>query len=216
MAEADKAGFVSPFVDRLRQAMGSTSQAVVAKRADVSTSAMTRYMQGSIPGVDVAARLARVCGVSLEWLATGDGVPNGARAGFAEVPILDVRLAAGGGELTETAQQIGTMPFDYGLLRSLGRSSAEGLVVLEADGDSMEPLIADGARVLADTRDIRLREGVFGFRMGDELRVKRLRKRGEGVEVISENSHYEPELLVGEALNDFAILGRVLWSASPL
>lgn len=81
----------------------------------------------------------------------------------------------------------------------------------------MEPLISDGARVLADTTDTRLREGVFAFRMGDELRVKRLRRLGaDAVEVISDNPRYDPETLSGEALDHFAILGRIRWTATPL
>jgi phage repressor protein C with HTH and peptisase S24 domain len=207
----------SAFVDRLRAAMGGTAQAVVAKRAQISTSAFSKLLQGAEPGLFKAARIAKATGVSLEWLATGAGSPNARQAGFCEVPILDVRLAAGAASLSDAAQQIGTMPFDNELLRSLGRTSEEGLVVLTAEGDSMEPIIADGARVLADTRDTRLREGIFAFRIGDELRVKRLRRLGtDAVEVISENPRYEPEVLSGQVIEHFAILGRVLWAATPI
>lgn len=207
----------SAFVDRLRSAIADTPQAVVAKRARISTSAFSKLLQGAEPGLFKAARIAKATGVNLDWLATGLGSPSAARAGYVEVPILDVRLAAGAASMADAAQQIGVMPFDHGLLRSLGRSSEEGLVVLTAEGDSMEPLIADGARVLADTKDTRLREGIFAFRIGDELRVKRLRRVGtEAVEVLSENPRYDPELLQGEMLEQFAILGRVLWAATPI
>ncbi|PZO04816.1 MAG: hypothetical protein DCF29_09400 [Alphaproteobacteria bacterium] len=207
----------SAFVDRLRSAMADMSQAVVAKRSRISTSAFSKLLQGAEPGLFKAARIARTTGVNLDWLATGQGNPNAAKAGYLEVPILDVRLAAGAASLSDASQQIGAMPFDHGLLRSLGRSSGEGLVVLTAEGDSMEPLIADGARVLADTTDTRLREGIFAFRIGDELRVKRLRRRGsEAVEVLSENPRYDPELLEGHDLDQFAILGRVLWAATSI
>lgn len=217
MSDEDDDDFSSSFVDRLRAAIGSTPQAVIAKRAQISTSAFSKLLQGSEPGLFKAARIAKATGVNLEWLATGVGSPSAARAGFVEVPILDVRLAAGAASLADAAQQIGTMPFDLELMRSIGRPSPDGLVVLTAEGDSMEPLIADGARVLADTNDTRLREGIFAFRIGDELRVKRLRRRGADViEVLSENPRYEPETLTGEALRHFAILGRVLWAATPL
>lgn len=210
--------FADAFVDRLRSAMGDAPQAVVAKRARVSTSNFSRLFQGREPGLFKAARIAKALGVNLEWLASGAGDPNAARAGYIEVPILDVRLAAGAASLSDAAQQIGSMPFDLELMRSIvGKASAEGLVVLTAEGDSMEPLIADGARVLADTSDTRLREGIFAFRIGDELRVKRLRRLGsDAVEVISENGRYEPEVLTGEVLQHFAILGRVLWAATTI
>lgn len=217
MSDDEDRDIAAAFVDRLRSAVADTPQAVVAKRSRISTSAFSKLFHGTEPGLFKAARIAKATGVNLNWLATGAGSPNAARDGYVEVPILDVRLAAGASSLTDAAQQIGTMPLDMGLLRSLGRSTAEGLVILEAEGDSMEPIIADGARVMADTTDTRLREGIFAFRIGDELRVKRLRRRGaDAVEIISENPRYEPETLSGEALEHFAILGRVRWAATSL
>ena len=178
----------------------------------MSLSGFNQLLKGkSEPGAFKLARIAKVLNVSLEWLATGTGQPNGTVQGFVEIPLLDVQLAAGAGSITDLAQQIGLVPMDMAMLRALGRSSSDGLRFVEAEGDSMEPLISDGARVLVDTRDTRFREGVFAFRLGDELRIKRLRRRGlDGVEVISDNTHYEPELLEGHALEHFAILGRAL------
>lgn len=206
----------SGFGERLRAALGASAQNVVAKRAQVSTSSMARYLQGQMPPLDVAAKLAHVLGVDLVWLATGRGLPNAAAGGFQSIPIYDVRLAAGAASFAEGAQQIGAMPVDLGLLRSIGRISGDGLAGFEAEGDSMFPLIADGARVLADLNDSRLREGVFAFRFDDELRIKRLRRTVDGVEVISQNPLYEPELLRGEDLDRFAIIGRALMAFSPL
>ena len=80
----------------------------------------------------------------------------------------------------------------------------------------MEPTIPDGARVLLDLKDNRLREGIFGFRLDDELRVKRLRRINEGVEIISDNPRYEPERLVGHDLDRFAVIGRVWWMGAIL
>lgn len=218
MVDDDITGAFSDFAERLRAAVGDKSQAVIAKRADMSSSGFNQLLKGkSEPGAFKLARIARVVGVDLQWLATGEGNPNGAASGYADIPILDVRLAAGAASISDGARQIGVMPMDMALLRSLGRSSSEGLTIVEAEGDSMEPIVADGARVLVDTKDDRLREGIFAFRLGDELRIKRLRRRGvDSVEVLSENARYEPELLSGEQLEHFAILGRALWAATPL
>lgn len=206
----------SAFVDRLRAVMGDLSQAVVAKRARIPTSTFSKILQGAEPGLFKAARIADALGVNLEWLATGHGQPNGAIGGYRDVPIYDVRLAAGAASFTDGAVRIGEMPFDFELLRNIGRTNTEGLAVLEAEGDSMEPLIADGARVLTDLKDTRLREGIFAFRLDDELRLKRLRRTADGIEVLSENPRYEPELLTGQVLDRFAIIGRVLWAGSVI
>ena len=204
------------FVERLASALGGLSQAVVAKRARVSTTVMSQYLRGSEPSLFRAARLADVLGVSLRWLATGEGQPNAAASGFFSIPIYDVRLAAGAASFAEVARRIGEMPIDVDLLRQLGRGNADGLAAVEAEGDSMEPLISDGARVIMDLHDTRLREGVFGFRMGDELRVKRLRRLADGVEIMSENPRYEPERLTGDVLDQFAIIGRVRLAVSVI
>jgi phage repressor protein C with HTH and peptisase S24 domain len=80
----------------------------------------------------------------------------------------------------------------------------------------MEPLIADGARVVLNLRDTRLREGIFGFRTGDELRMKRLRRLADGVEILSENPRYEPERLIGPDLEHFQIIGKAMLGVTVL
>lgn len=192
------------------------AQAVLAKRADISTSKLSRILQGAEPSLHDAIRLARAVGADLIWLATGRGSPNAAAGGFVTVPIYDVRLAAGVATFSEAAEQIGEMPFDKGLLQDLGRTSTDGLGVFTAEGDSMFPTIQDGGRVLADLRDTRLRDGVFAFRTGDDLRIKRLRRRVDGIEIISDNDRYPAELVQGEAADDVTIIGRVLWTGSVM
>lgn len=206
----------SDFGARLKIAMGATPQTIVAKRVHISTSTMSRILQGQDPGLDVAVRLARETEVDLMWLATGAGKPNAAAGGYVAVPIYDVRLAAGVASFSDAADQIGEMPFDKGLLRDLGRTNADGLAVFIAEGDSMWPTIADGARVLADLRDTRLREGIFAFRTGDELRIKRLRRLVDGIEIRSDNNRYSPETLHGDAADELAIIGHVLWTGTAL
>lgn len=192
------------------------NQNLLAQRADVSKSTLSRILQGQEPKLDEAVRLARETGANLMWLATGRGAAGGPDAGFVSVPIYDVRLAAGVAAFADAAEQIGEMPFDLGLLREIGRTSADGLAVFNAEGDSMAPNIQDAARVLTDLRDTRLREGVFAFRTGDELRIKRLRRLVDGIEIRSDNLIYPPEQLIGEAADELTIIGRVLWTGTVL
>lgn len=205
------------FAERLELALGGREKGVIARRARIAPSTFTKYLGGtSEPGAFKVARLAESLGVSLAWLLTGKGLPNAAAAGYHGVPVYDVKLAAGCATFAEGAKVIGEAPIDLDLLRQLGRTNAEGLGMLEADGDSMEPTIPDGARVLIDLRDTRLREGVFAFRLDDELRVKRLRRLAEGIEVLSDNPRYEPERLEGHELERFAVIGRVRWVGAVL
>ncbi|NBB51463.1 hypothetical protein GVN24_24570 [Rhizobium sp. CRIBSB] len=197
--------------------MGDQQQVHVRKRADISSTSMSLYLAGErVPKFIDGVRLAVVLGVDPTWLATGRGSPNAAASGYFAIPIYDVRLAAGVATFADAAEQIGEMPVDRGLLRDLNRTTADGLAVFIAEGDSMEPKISDGARVLADLRDTRLREGVFAFRTGDELRVKRLRRLVDGIQIISDNDIYAPELLTGDAADELTIIGRVLCTVNLL
>ncbi|WP_445157368.1 helix-turn-helix domain-containing protein [Halomonas sp. E14] len=64
------------FGARLRQAIGSRSVLSFAKECGISDSLVRKYLAGSLPGLDKALTMARVAGVSLEWLATGRGSPE--------------------------------------------------------------------------------------------------------------------------------------------
>lgn len=196
--------------------MGQMTPAWLAKRADVPRATLDRILAGQEPRLGDALRLARVVETDLQWLATGRGAPNAASAGFVSVPIYDVRLAAGVATFAEAAEQIGEMPFDLGLLRDLGRTNTDGLAVFTAEGDSMWPTVQDGGRVLTDLKDVRLREGVFAFRTGDDLRIKRLRRLVDGIEIRSDNERYPPELLTGDAADELTIIGSVLWTGTPI
>jgi phage repressor protein C with HTH and peptisase S24 domain len=196
--------------------MGAMTANHLAQRAQVSKSTLSRILQGQEPKLDEAVRLAREVGQDLLWLATGKGAPKAAAGGFVAVPIYDVRLAAGVAAFADAADQIGEMPFDPGLLRDLGRTNADGLAVFVAEGDSMWPTIQDGARVLTDLKNTRLREGIFAFRTGDELRIKRLRRLVDGIEIRSDNDRYPPETLIGEAADELTIIGSVLWTGTVL
>ena len=217
--DREEAAPVGDFAIRLRSVApsGKGAQKIVGSRAGIPAQSMSKYWRGPTePNLKAAASIARAVGVRLEWLAAGYGPANAAEAGFIGVAIYDVRLAAGAASFADAANAIGEMPFDKELLRQLGRADATDLGVMEAEGDSMEPLIADGARVVIDFRDTRLREGVFAFRVGDELRIKRLRRMVDGVEVLSENPRYKAEMLSKDHLDQFAIIGRALWAGSPL
>lgn len=205
------------FGERLVASMGEhTSQAALRKQTGIASTSMSLYVAGQrIPKFIDGVRIAHALGVDPTWLATGIGGPMPASEHLT-VPIYDVRLAAGVASFSDAAEQIGEMPFDRQMLSGLRRSSAEGLAVFQAEGDSMWPTIQDGARVLADLKDTRLREGVFAFRTGNELRIKRLRRLVDGIEIRSDNDRYPPEVLKGDEADEVAIIGAVLWTGSVL
>jgi phage repressor protein C with HTH and peptisase S24 domain len=196
--------------------MGRVAQSEIAKRAGVSKSIVSQYLRGTEPSLFRAVKLADVLGVSLRWLATGEGGGQDDSSTYHMAPIYDVQLAGPTAAFLDAARKIGEMPIDSGLLSRISRTDTRGLAAFNVEGDAMEPLISDGARVLIDLEDTRLREGVWAYRIRDEVSVKRLRRLADGVEILSENPRYEPERLHGDQLKPFTVIGRALLTARIL
>ncbi|MDZ4375081.1 MAG: S24 family peptidase [Phenylobacterium sp.] len=197
-------------IDYAVQRLGGSVKAAMV--TDIPKSTLNRWTQENGPDVPSQAirALAAAAKVSVSWMVTGHGAPDASTQGFFEVPLYDVRLAAGVAKFSEAAKVVTMVPIDADLLRQIGRTSAEGLGWVESDGDSMAPTIPDGSRVLLDLHDTRLREGVFGFRLDNSLRVKRLLRHGDGVEIISDNTRYPSERMDLDQLEreQFQIIGR--------
>lgn len=73
------------FSRRLRIAKGKSSANAFAQECGISESILRKYLAGvSVPGADKLVDIARVGGVSLIWLATGEGAPDGEVTGTPE------------------------------------------------------------------------------------------------------------------------------------
>lgn len=73
MFKIDFDGDSTPVLDRMIEAYGFTSKLMLAQHFDMAASTLSgRYRRGGFPA-DMAARCVADTGVSLEWLATGEG-----------------------------------------------------------------------------------------------------------------------------------------------
>lgn len=112
-------------------------------------------------------------------------VTSGARAAandsFEPVPELaDVRLAAGDGIENHAEEQTGVIQFRRSFLRSVGADAGKALVVY-AKGDSMDPVIKDGAALLVvPNENLTLRDlaagGVYAINYDGKMIVKTVAK----------------------------------------
>ncbi|MFM7779963.1 MAG: helix-turn-helix transcriptional regulator, partial [Alphaproteobacteria bacterium] len=76
----------------------------------------------------------------------------GGMPGFSQVPELDVRASAGHGAFHEGDEEIKAVwMFPDAVIRHELRARSANLRIITIDGDSMEPLLASGDRVLVDT-----------------------------------------------------------------
>ncbi len=194
---------------------------VWAKEAGIPNATFNRiWNDAQIPKYDNLIKIAKFSGVSLDWLLLGkankpaDYSEASKESEFITIPRVDIQLAAGGGVLNgDHVEKLDEIPFTRQFLgRKLGRTKTDGLVILTADGDSMDPLISDGDLVMVDRKRNTLSDGVYAFVYGGMARVKKLRATLSGdIEVISQNPEYKDELLKRSELDDFHIIGKVVW-----
>ncbi len=202
------------FAKRLAEAIWPEKPTAFAARAGVSSGLMSKYLRGggaSGHRLDIVAKIALAAGVSLDWLVWGKG--EGSPAGeVIRVPRYEATLAAGSGSWNDGRRQLDFVPFTPEFFRKrLGRSGASGCSILEGSGDSMAPAISDGDLIMIDEQDTQITDGVFAFVLDGLARVKRFRRRLDGVTIISDNPSYGSEDLPSDQLDRLNMIGRVVW-----
>lgn len=220
--------------ERLRQAVKAAGgNQAVATRAGMHLGTMNRYIGGRDMKAGAMIVLAKACGVTLDWLATGEdgketerkpggdsgmqalieGPPDIAEERFSYIPRYDVRASAGKGIEAHEEQIIGYVAFRNAWLNSSFFRNKSNLSFIEASGDSMEPTISDGDYLLVDTSARDLQNGkIYALTVNDRLLVKRIQLRLDGsVLVKSDNKHYDPELISADTVQSLHIVGQVIW-----
>lgn len=207
------------FASRLREAISPERPTAFAARSGLPHTTVSKYLRGAGgqgPRLDLVARMAEAAGTSIDWLVWGKGDGSGA-GDTVRVARYDATLAAGAGSWNEGKKRLDDVPFTPAFFQKrLGRTSGAGFAVVEARGDSMEPGISDGDLLLIDENDTRLSDGVFAFVLEEEARVKRFRRRLDGLSIISDNTAYPPEDVPADQLGRVSVIGRVRWVGKTL
>jgi transcriptional regulator with XRE-family HTH domain len=208
--------------DRLRDLVASEvkhrgSQAAVARAADLSPTTLAQMLNGD--GDIGASRLAKLCeslAVSMDYVLLGVGGPTG--PDMALVPMHDIAFSAGYGAdgiIKGTSNATAQFP-EYWLREQFGK--VEGLRLVKASGDSMEPTITDGQWVMIDIGR-QAGDGIFAVRVWDDLFIKRLQFQTTRVLAISDNPSYEIFVINLKDKADreaFQVIGRVVWTGKML
>lgn len=196
--------------ERLRQAAQAIGITRAAKAACVPYTTLRDYMNGGEMKFSSIASLARVCDVSLDWLAYGVGEEptppqtreeTPARGGHqAVIPWLDNRedgLRISKSWLARTFRQDGT-----------------SLRLVSVIGDAMLPTLVENDLVILDTANQQIHgSGLFALAVDDSILIRRLERRlGGGLRVIADNDRYPPQDLTQDEASDLKIVGEVLWS----
>jgi phage repressor protein C with HTH and peptisase S24 domain len=140
------------------------SRVDAAEVAHVTPEHLASYIGGRAkPPFELMSRLARAKGVSLDWVATGEGNPErgGMQDGFAVIDVAETDSSSGHGSYPlgdETREQVA---FARAWLRSIIRAPEDRLRVVFNRGIANEPAIKDGEIMLVETGLERIGEDAF-------------------------------------------------------
>ncbi|HET8728570.1 MAG TPA: S24 family peptidase [Alphaproteobacteria bacterium] len=201
--------------ERLAAALGGRGTPPVAPQEVLALAGVSR---GPAAGHEVRPQGARSVVAAetprtpVQGEAAGPLVEIGARE-YAAIPVFDLRLSAGPGAFVEEAPEpLFHQMFEHQWLRRLTVTSVDALILARISGDSMEDTLRDGDQVLVDlTRRHVSSDGLYGYRIDDELQVKRIARHPVTnlLTIRSDNPRYPswPDV----APDSITIIGRVVW-----
>jgi phage repressor protein C with HTH and peptisase S24 domain len=206
----------------IQRAGGATEMAI---KGGFSPSVLRKWRsEQSDPSRKHVVKLAQFGGVSLEWLATGKGSPDGDIPAVAPleledyvfIPLYDARCGVDNGNWNEGSRVIAKLSFTQYSLRKQCLTH-DRLSAIRIDGDSMEPILHSGDTVLIDHTSVTIEgEGIYVLRLDGHLYAKRLQRNFDGIVIISENKQYPSITVPSDRLNELDIVGRAVWSAGWL
>ena len=139
--------------------------------------------------------------------------------GYSVVPEIDVRVAAGAGAWNEELEEIKeAWLFADPLIRHEFRAKPDDCRMITVDGDSMEPLLSSGDRIMIDvSRNLPSPPGIFVIWDGLGLVAKR----------VEHVPHSDPPKVVLKSLNpeydsyervadEIRVVGRAVWASRRL
>lgn len=128
------------------------------------------------------------------------------------IPALGVKASAGDGSFL-WGNEIGQGPFLFAeewLRREFG--SIPSLRLIQIQGDSQLPDLADGDWAIIDTSKSKLENGLAVVRLDDCLMIKRLQREGQFLQLISRNPIYAPTAIdLSKEEYRVTVIGRVVY-----
>ncbi|MCL5966344.1 MAG: XRE family transcriptional regulator [Deltaproteobacteria bacterium] len=210
--------------ENIREALKARgwSRADLARTTRIDFSYLDRLLQGKARfNEDLIEAIAKALGVApsgapapipvrITYSRTFEDprLPQKREFDYLPIPIVEPRVAAGNPEVV-SSEQVLDIVFIH--RRALKRRSAQGYICTVVTGDSMAPVIRDGAIVCIDSRarpEGRKvpKESIWAVRKGEGTVIKHLQFKDDLILLISENPAYEIET----TSDPMAIIGRVV------
>lgn len=137
---------------------------------------------------------------------------------FVLVDLLDVRVSGGDGAINGSHENMGRFAFNRAWLARKGVKPKHAKIV-RARGDSMADKINNGDILLVDTATKSLdQDGVYVIQLDGHDYVKVLQRDFStgGIQILSYNTAYKPQVLTAEQATELHISGRVVWRAGEI
>ena len=209
------------------------NQVELAALAGTSQVTISNILNGVTKSPRNGLQIAKALKISPEWLlnGTGDMVQPQIESNIAETGLFDlwdrntplnddevevplfqeIRLAAGNGFADDIMDYNNfKLRFSRATLRRQG-VQYENAVCVVADGNSMEPVIPNGATVGIDTGNKTIRDGsIYAINHGGLLRIKLLYNMPNNqIKIRSYNTdEYDDEIA---NLDEVSVIGKVFW-----
>lgn len=222
---------INSIIERIQRVYGVQQDIELKKVANINPNTLSNWKdRNSIPYKKLD-EISQNEGVSYDWLLTGKGnmflqenkknhkevVKKEPSNELINIPYFSETYASAGGGAINYEDAPTAMAFNVDFLRAhLGIRSFKNLHIINAVGNSMEPLIQSGELLfispIENDDNAVMSGGIYVVRYYDDVFVKRLNRepKTKEVELISINNEVKPMYIIGEDLENLQIIGRVV------
>ena len=156
---------------------------------------------GRMPTLEETLKILKVFGLSMEQFMA---YPDISKDNILNIPVYEQAFSAGKGQyIPDTADVL-----EYVAVPKDLKQYAYSLRASYVRGDSMEPALFDGDRIIYDVMGYDGQDGIYAILYNGAGFVKRLQRANGILRIISDNKLYAPIEEPGESEN-FLILGKV-------
>ena len=198
----------------------------VSLSAGLKPDAVRTIKQGKMPSADKLVRIANILHCTPSDLIEEADLPerndetrgSDDPAGYVGIPTMGTRAGMGGGGFGDEDMLNGPTMLPERLIRTELRGEPTDFVVMEVEGQSMQPVLESGDQVLVDRRKKNPSNGgLFALWDGFGIVVKWVERVANSnpaaLRIASENKVFQPYEILAEEAN---IIGRIVWFARKL
>lgn len=158
-------------------------------------------------------KLCHAIGKPVEWLMSGDDIPNESDASsFSLIPRINIKASLGPGYDVDEEQVVGHYAFSKNWL-SYKNIDPKSSLLIKAVGESMNPTIQNNDTCLVDLKSNHPKDGkIYAISLLGSAKIKRVVFKMDGSIILrSDNPDFEDEVITHEELESLKIVGRVVW-----